>query len=307
MSRRSILCEGTLYFQKQEIWRWQHQDAWVFCCFCGKVFSSRQSVFQWEPIVPPFLADISLYSYEAKFLQSLLSTGRKQLASRFNFTQRHVDDVLSINNPEFQNYQGQMYPVEFEIKDTTKSTDSASYLDLLLSIGRDGQLQTLRIISVRCIPLSLRSKTRRRATLLLPTWICSCQSVGTVNFILPFTTDVTISISILQTFRSWVATSNLRPPVAFLSHNLSETPGLAPLMNVLFWGRCDFPISFSCRDMSRNVWNRLYKEVLWSVRGSNQKNEVPLSRMLYDILDDDHIQWHPPLIGHYTNFWPLLI
>ena len=35
--------------------------------------------------------------------------------------------------------------------------------------------------------------------------------------------------------------------------------------------------------------------------------EVPLSRMLHDILDDDHIQWHPPLIGHYTNFWPLLI
>ena len=100
-------------------------------------------------------------------------------------------------------------------------------------------------------------KTRRRATLLLPTWICSCQSVGTVNFALPFTTSVTISISILQTFRSWVATSHLRPPMAFLSHNSSDTPGLAPLMNVLFWGRCDFPISFSGRDMSRNVWNRL--------------------------------------------------
>ena len=28
--------------------------------------------------------------------------------------------------------------------------------------------------------------------------------------------------------------------------------------------------------------------------------------MLHDILDDDHIQWHPPLIRHYTNFWPLL-
>ena len=35
--------------------------------------------------------------------------------------------------------------------------------------------------------------------------------------------------------------------------------------------------------------------------------EVPLSRMLHDILDDDHIQWHPPLIGHYTDFWHLLI
>ena len=43
----------------------------------------------------------------------------------------------------------------------------------------------------------------------------SCQSVGTVNFALSFTTNVTISISILQTFRFWVATSHLRPPMAF--------------------------------------------------------------------------------------------
>ena len=49
----------------------------------------------------------------------------------------YIDDVLSINNPEFENYLGQMYPVEFEIKDTTESNTSASYLDLLLSIGRD--------------------------------------------------------------------------------------------------------------------------------------------------------------------------
>ena len=60
----------------------------------------------------------------------------------FNFTFRYIDDVLSINNPEFENYLGQMYPVELEIKDTTESNTSASYLDLLLSIGRDGQLHT---------------------------------------------------------------------------------------------------------------------------------------------------------------------
>ena len=35
-----------------------------------------------------------------------------------------------------------MYPVELEIKDTTESNASASYLDLLLSIGRDGQHHT---------------------------------------------------------------------------------------------------------------------------------------------------------------------
>ena len=37
-----------------------------------------------------------------------------------------------------KNHLGQMYPAELEIKDTIESTTSASYLDLLLSIGRDG-------------------------------------------------------------------------------------------------------------------------------------------------------------------------
>ena len=35
-----------------------------------------------------------------------------------------------------------MYPAELEIKDTTESKPSASYLDLLLSIESDGQLRT---------------------------------------------------------------------------------------------------------------------------------------------------------------------
>ena len=77
----------------------------------------------------PLLADIFLCSYEADFIQSLLSTGKKHLASRFNLTYRYIDDVLSINSPEFENYLGQMYPAELEIKDTTKSTTAASYLD----------------------------------------------------------------------------------------------------------------------------------------------------------------------------------
>ena len=109
--------------------------------FAGKVFQQIFSI----PVrtnYAPLLADIFLYSYEAEFIQSLLSTGRKQLASRFNFTYRNINDVLSINKPECENYLGQMYPVELEIKDTTEreSITSASYLDLLLSIGRDGQL-----------------------------------------------------------------------------------------------------------------------------------------------------------------------
>ena len=86
---------------------------------------------------PPFLADMFIYSYEAEFIQSLLSVGKKRLASQFNFTYRYTDDILSINNPDYANH---MYPPELEIKYTTESNTSASYFILLLSIGRDGQL-----------------------------------------------------------------------------------------------------------------------------------------------------------------------
>ena len=113
----------------------------IFVVSAGKVFHQTVGIPMGTNCAP-LLADIFLYSYEADFIQSLLSTGKKHLASQFNLTYRYIDDVLSINNPEFENYLGQMYPVELEIKDTTESTTSASYLDLLLSIGRDGQLHT---------------------------------------------------------------------------------------------------------------------------------------------------------------------
>ena len=88
----------------------------------------------------PDLADIFCFSYEAKSIQSLLLTGRKQLASRINFTYRYIDDVLSINNPQSDNYLGQIYPIELEIKDTSESNISASRMDLPLSIERNDQL-----------------------------------------------------------------------------------------------------------------------------------------------------------------------
>ena len=51
---------------------------------------------------------------------------------------------MSINNPDYENYQDQSYPAEFEIKDTTsiKSNTSTSYLNLLLSMVMVGQLRT---------------------------------------------------------------------------------------------------------------------------------------------------------------------
>ena len=93
--------------------------------FAGKVFQQIIGIPMGTNCAP-LLADIFLYSYKAEFIQSLLSTGWKRLASQFNFTYSYIDDVLSINNPDFENYLGQMYPPELEIKDTMESNSSAS-------------------------------------------------------------------------------------------------------------------------------------------------------------------------------------
>ena len=93
--------------------------------FSGKVFQQTVGIPMGTNCAP-LLTDIFLYSYDAEFIQSLLSRKKKHLASRFNLTYRYIDDVLSINNPEFGIYLGQIYPAELEIKDTTESTNSVS-------------------------------------------------------------------------------------------------------------------------------------------------------------------------------------
>ena len=127
----------------------------IFVVFGEKVFQQIVGIPMGTNCAP-LLADIFLYSYEAEFIQSLLSTGKKKLSISVQL-HRYIDDVLSINNPDFETYLGQVYPAELEIKDATESNTSASYLDLLQ-------------VTVSCE--------------------------------LPFTTNVTISTSISQTFRS---------------------------------------------------------------------------------------------------------
>jgi hypothetical protein len=53
-------------------------------------------------------------------------------ARAFNFTYRYIDDVLSINNPRFAEFLPLIYPPELEVKETTDTASSASFLDLYL-------------------------------------------------------------------------------------------------------------------------------------------------------------------------------
>ena len=112
----------------------------IFVVFGGRVFQQTIGIPMGTNCAP-LLADLFLYSYEAEYMQRLLSNKQKKLAACFNFTFRYIDDVLSLNNDAFDHHLHAIYPPELEIKETTESSESASYLDLLLSVS-DGHLST---------------------------------------------------------------------------------------------------------------------------------------------------------------------
>ena len=90
----------------------------------------------------PLLADLFLYSYETEFLQNLVKNKQIKDVKSFNFIYRYIDDVLSINNPSFREWLPSIYPPELEIKETTETTCSASFLDLHLEYDNSGHLST---------------------------------------------------------------------------------------------------------------------------------------------------------------------
>ena len=81
------------------------------------------------------------FSYEAEFIQVLLTKNEMKLARSFNFTFRYIDDVLSLNNSRFGDFVDRIYPIEFEIKNITDTDRSASYIDLYLEIDSRGRLR----------------------------------------------------------------------------------------------------------------------------------------------------------------------
>jgi hypothetical protein len=113
----------------------------IYVVFGEQVFQQSVSI-PMDTNCAPLLADLFLYSYEAEFVQKLLRDNNKKLAVSFNHTFRYIDDVLSMNNHDFHNYVHLIYPDELEIKDTTESDKSASYLDILLNIDSSDRLTT---------------------------------------------------------------------------------------------------------------------------------------------------------------------
>jgi hypothetical protein len=113
----------------------------IFISFGGTLFQQVVGIPMGTNCAP-LLADLFLYSYESEFLQKLVKIKKIHEARAFNFTYRYTDDVLSINNSRFAEFLPLIYPPELEVKETTDTASSASFLDLYLEFDDNGQLST---------------------------------------------------------------------------------------------------------------------------------------------------------------------
>ena len=124
----------------------------------------------------------------------------------------------------------------------------------------------------------------------------------TVSCELPFTTNLTISTSISQPFRSWVAIFHLRQPMAFLSHSVIRYARVCSSYECFILRAA----RLSSKLLGQGYIKERLKSSLRKVHGRSgdliKHYEVSLSQILHDILGHDHIQWHSQLhTTHYTN------
>ena len=113
----------------------------IFVSFGGILFQQVVSIPMGTNCTP-LLANLFVYSYESEFLQNLVKDMKIHETRAFNFTNRYIDDVLSINNSKFAEFLPLIYPPQLKVKETTDTASSASFLDLYFELDDGGQLST---------------------------------------------------------------------------------------------------------------------------------------------------------------------
>jgi hypothetical protein len=110
----------------------------IFVIFGGRVFQDGYKLCSSSLQLVPLFVRGRLHRGASQ------KENEKKLSRSFNFTFRYIDDVLSLNNSRFGDFVDRIYPTELEIKDTTYTNSSASYLYLHLEIDSEGRSKTKR-------------------------------------------------------------------------------------------------------------------------------------------------------------------
>ena len=83
----------------------------------------------------PLVADLFLFCYERDFTKSLSPENQADIIKAFNSTSRYLDNLLNIDNIDFEKMVNRIYPAERQLNKANSSDTEALFLDLNLSIS----------------------------------------------------------------------------------------------------------------------------------------------------------------------------
>ena len=107
-----------------------------------EVFFNKQSAYLWVLTLLLLSLTCPFIRMRQTSYKEHLKKNDKKLVRSFNFMFRYIDDVFSPNNSRFGDFVDSSYPIELEIKDTTNTDRSPSYLDLHLDIDSGWRIRT---------------------------------------------------------------------------------------------------------------------------------------------------------------------
>ena len=99
----------------------------IYICNLMAWFTNKKWRFLWAQT--PLIANLSLYCYERDFMSNLLKSKRFDLIDKFNDTCRYLDDIFTIDNPEFAEHIPVIYPRELQLNKGNTSDKETSFLN----------------------------------------------------------------------------------------------------------------------------------------------------------------------------------
>ena len=103
----------------------------IFIRFSSKLY--RQIVgIPMDTNCAPLVADLFLFCYGRYFMLSLSDNNLADVVETFNSTSRYLDDLLNIDNPNFEQMVGQIYPTDLQLNKANPSDTEAAFFGLRL-------------------------------------------------------------------------------------------------------------------------------------------------------------------------------
>ena len=83
----------------------------------------------------PLITDLFLFCYERDFMSNLYKSRQYDLIDKFNDTSWYLDDIFTIDNPEFEKHIPDIYPTELQLNKANTSDKETSFLDLNIKVN----------------------------------------------------------------------------------------------------------------------------------------------------------------------------